>query len=128
MDKILEIKLVIPFHTAVEHVREKLAKHGFGIITEINVKKTFKKKLDVDFKNYVILGACNPGFAHRALNASDNVGLLLPCNVIVHEGTDNTVTVSTMKPTHMLNILESSEVCKVGAEAEEALTKAFQSM
>lgn len=128
MSKIIEIKLSIPFDEAIDHVKAKLAEQGFGIITEINVQKSFKEKLNVDFRNYTILGACNPNFAHRAIEANDNVGLLLPCNVIVHQSADETIIVTTMKPTHMLNILESIDVCRVGAEAEKALEKAFQSM
>ena len=77
--------LSIPFDDAVAGVTEELKKEGFGILTEIDVKKTLKKKLDVDFKKYMILGACNPHFAHRALQAEDKIGTMLPCNVVVQE-------------------------------------------
>ena len=78
-------KLNIPFDEAIKRVTEELAQEGFGILTEINVKDTLKKKLDVDFDNYVILGACNPPFAYKVLQSEHEIGLLLPCNVVVYE-------------------------------------------
>lgn len=124
MKTIFTATLDLPYNEAITKIRDCLAERGFGIITEINVKSTFKKKLDLDFKNYTILGACNPKFAHEALSLNDNVGLLLPCNVIVYED-DNGVTVSTMKPTHMLNILGDKTLSEVGERAESLLEKAF---
>ena len=78
-------KLSLTFSEAVEKTRAELAKEGFGILTEIDVKATLKKKLNIDYENYIILGACNPPFAHKALEAEKEIGLLLPCNVIVYE-------------------------------------------
>ena len=127
MNQQLTATLPLPFNEAVEITKQKLAEQGFGIITEIDVTATLKKKLDVDFKNYLILGACNPGFAHRAIQADDNVGLLLPCNVIVYE-TQKGVTITTLKPTHALSLLGNKEVCKVGEEAETILINVFENL
>lgn len=85
------------FDKTLERVAEELQKEGFGILTEIDVKATLKKKLDVDFRKYKILGACNPNFAHQALQLEDNIGVMLPCNVIVHEK-DGKVHVSMIDP------------------------------
>ena len=91
-------ELIIPFEKTVEIVTRELKKQGFGILTEIDVKEKFKEKLGIDFKRYVILGACNPPNAHKAILAEENIGLMLPCNIIVYEDGDNT-TVSFIKPT-----------------------------
>ncbi len=90
------------FADAEARVRETLAEQGFGVLTEIDVKATLKKKLDVDFRPYRILGACNPGFAHRALGHSLNVGTLLPCNVVVYEGDDGRTVLEAVDPVSML--------------------------
>ena len=90
--------LKMPFDEAVEHTTEELKKEGFGILTEIDVKATLKKKLDVAFRNYKILGACNPPFAHKALEAESKIGTMLPCNVIVQETADGAVEVAAVDP------------------------------
>ena len=88
----------LPFDAAIIRVTEELKKEGFGVLTEIDVKATLKKKLDVDFRNYRILGACNPPFAHQALLAEDKIGTMLPCNVIVQELAPGTVEVAAIDP------------------------------
>jgi len=88
----------LPFQEAVEKVTEALAAEGFGILTEIDVRETLKKKIDVDFRNYVILGACNPPFAYQTLQVEEQIGLMLPCNVVVQDGGDGTSIVSALNP------------------------------
>jgi len=86
------------YDEALERVAESLKEEGFGILTEIDVQATLKKKIDVDFRRYKILGACNPPFAHRALSANLDVGLMLPCNVIVYENDDGSVVIRAIDP------------------------------
>jgi uncharacterized protein (DUF302 family) len=86
------------FDEAIEHVTAVLKEHGFGIITEIDVKETLKKKIDVDFRPYRILGACNPSFAHKALLTEDKAGIMMPCNVIVQEQHDGKVEITIINP------------------------------
>ena len=88
----------ISFSEAIEKVTEELKKEGFGILTEIDLKATLKKKLDVDFYNYTILGACNPPFAYKALQAEDKIGTMLPCNVIVQEKEQGIIEISAVDP------------------------------
>jgi uncharacterized protein (DUF302 family) len=103
-------------------VAAALKEEGFGILTEIDVKATLKKKLDADFRKYVILGACNPPLAHRALSAELEIGLLLPCNVIVYEEDDGSV-VSIVDPISMLGVVESPELEPVASEARARLER-----
>ena len=104
--------LSLPFDQAVQKVSEALKEVGFGIITEISIHETLKKKIDVDFRKYKILGACNPNFSYQALQADDKVGLLLPCNVVIQEIAEDVVEISTMKPTEMLKIIDNP-VCYI---------------
>ena len=99
---------VVEFDDAVGRVTEALKGQGFGVLTQIDVTDTLKKKLDVDFRNYRILGACNPPLAHRALSEELMIGLLLPCNVIVFEEDDATVTVSAVNPNEMFKVVENT--------------------
>ena len=108
------------FENALEKVTEELKKEGFGILTEIDVKATFKKKLDIDYPNYRILGACNPPFAYKALQAENKVGTMLPCNVIVQEHENGEVEVSAVDPMASMQAVENKELEKI---AEEVRTK-----
>ncbi len=115
------------YDEAISRVESALKDQGFGILTRIDVRQTLKEKIDVDFRPYVILGACNPSLAHRALSADDNVGLLLPCNVVVAE-TDDGAEVAFANPKSMLDIADSPEVRPVADQAEEMLRRACDSL
>jgi len=112
--------LNIPYEEALINVQEALKEEGFGVLTTIDVQSTLKKKLDVDFRKYVILGACNPPYAFQALQADLDVGLLLPCNVIVYETDDKKVFVSAMNPVSVLGVIQNE---KLGIIAEAVSTK-----
>ncbi|KKQ80013.1 MAG: hypothetical protein UT03_C0035G0002 [Candidatus Moranbacteria bacterium GW2011_GWD2_38_7] len=115
----------LPFAETEKRIREELAKEGFGIITEINVKETFKKKLDVDFENYIILGACHPASAYKILQADKEMGLLLPCNVLVYED-KGSVYVSTVLPKALIAAIgEDSEIAR---EIEDKLKKVIDAV
>ncbi|HDY74984.1 MAG TPA: DUF302 domain-containing protein [Candidatus Marinimicrobia bacterium] len=101
------------FDEAIENVTEELKKEGFGILTEIDVKATLKKKLDVDFRNYRILGACNPPFAYKALLAEEKIGTMLPCNVVVQEYDDGRVEVSAVDPIASMQAIENPDLGQV---------------
>ena len=108
------------FDDTLEKVTEELQKEGFGVLTEIDVKETLKKKLDVDFRKYKILGACNPGYAHKALQSEKYIGTMLPCNVIVQENEDGKVEVSAVDPMASMQAIENEEL---GSIANEVRTK-----
>jgi uncharacterized protein (DUF302 family) len=118
-------QLDLPFKEAVDRVTDALKSEGFGVLTEIDVKSTLKKKLGVDFRNYVILGACNPPLAHRALQAELEWGVLLPCNVIVYEQ-DGGSTVSIVNPQAMLGVIHDPELEKVAVDAQVRLERAIE--
>ncbi|MFA5861622.1 MAG: DUF302 domain-containing protein [Candidatus Thermoplasmatota archaeon] len=113
------------FEEAVQRTRDALQAEGFGIITEIDARATFKKKLDVDFPNYVILGACAPKLAHEALSTEPDIGLLLPCNVTVHDA-GNEIQISAIKPTTLFNrLVQNPDVSKLADDVEARLTRAL---
>jgi uncharacterized protein (DUF302 family) len=112
----------LPFKQTIEKVTEELKKEGFGILTTIDVKETLKKKIDVDFKKYTILGACNPPIAHKALQTEEELGLLLPCNVIVYEKDDKT-KVSIFDPMLMTNIVDNEQMEPIAKEVKEKLQR-----
>ncbi len=112
----------LTYDAAVAKVTEELKKEGFGVLTTIDVKETLKKKLNVDVERYVILGACNPPFAHKALEAEPEIGLLLPCNVIVYER-EGRVTVSAFDPQVMTSVLTNDAMAPIAAEVRERLVR-----
>ncbi|MDQ7027765.1 MAG: DUF302 domain-containing protein [Anaerolineae bacterium] len=114
--------------SAEAKVTDVLKAEGFGILTQIDVQATFKKKLDVDFRPYKILGACNPKLAHQALTATSEVGLLLPCNVTLAQVGDNQVEVSFIDPIHMMSVIDDEGVVAVAEEAREKLERAFNNL
>lgn len=117
----------LSYEGAVAKTREELQKEGFGILTEIDVKATLRKKLDVDFDKYVILGACNPPFAYQALKAERDIGLLLPCNVIVYENEGQTF-VSAIVPTVAMNMVENKNLEGIARQVEAKLKKVIDSI
>lgn len=122
----MEVRLDVPYDDALERVAEALKEQGFGVLTRIDVKETLKAKLDVDFRPYAILGACNPKLANRALAARPEVGLLLPCNVTVEAGADGGAIVRIADPGVMMGVggfENDPEVVAVAEEARELLTK-----
>lgn len=115
------------FEQAIEKVTEELKKEGFGVLTSIDVKDTLKKKINVDFKKYTILGACNPPLAHQALLAEEELGLLLPCNVIVYEKNDKTV-VSVFDPNVMAYLIDNPEMKIVAEEVKNKLKRVLEAV
>lgn len=116
-------KVTGSFDEAVEKVTEALKTEGFGVLTEIDVKATLKKKLDVDRKPYKILGACNPVLANQAINAEPDIGLLLPCNVVVREDDDGSISVLFMDPAAVLKLVDREEVAILGGQVRDKLQK-----
>ena len=112
------------YEETIEKVTEELKNVGFGILTTIDVKDTFKKKIDKEFKKYIILGACNPNLAYSALNSEIELGLLLPCNVIVYEDTENRTVLSILDPDLMVNVAKDPEALReISSEAKELLSE-----
>ncbi|HVH28402.1 MAG TPA: DUF302 domain-containing protein [Vicinamibacterales bacterium] len=125
----LSVMLPVSFETAVERISAALKAEGFGVLTSIDVKQTLKAKLDRDFRKYVILGACNPVLADRALHAELAIGLLLPCNVIVYEAADKLSVVAAMAPLVALGIVGANpELHEVAKEADQRLRRALASL
>ncbi len=118
------VTVSLPYDAAVERTRAELAKEGFGVLTEIDIRKTMKQKLDVDFRPYVILGACNPPLAHRALSAEREIGLLLPCNVIVYAADEaGKSVVSAMDPEAALSLAARPEIEPLAREVRQRLER-----
>jgi len=117
----------LPYDQAIEKVTAELKKEGFGVLTSIDVKETLKQKINVDFKNYAILGACNPPIAHRALQEEEELGLLLPCNVVVYEK-DNKTRVSIFDPMVMTWIMENDNIKPIATEVQERLQRVLASV
>lgn len=122
----LRVDLPISYDAAIERVTDALRQEGFGVLTSIDVQQTLKKKLDRDFRRYVILGACNPNLADRALHAELEIGLLLPCNVIVYEREPGTSSVAAMAPLPAMGLVGNPEVVSVAREADARLRAAIE--
>ena len=109
------------FEDAEIKVIEALKSEGFGVLTEIDVQATLKKKLDVDFRRYKILGACNPPFAYKALQAEDKIGLLLPCNIVIQEKSDKTIEVAAINPLASMEVVGNEKLTEIAKEVQSKL-------
>ena len=118
----------LSFEDAITHITEELKKEGFGVLTEIDVKATLKKKLDADFRNYRILGACNPPFAHQALLAEPHIGLMLPCNVVVQDGENGNALVSAIDPIASMQAVDNSTLGEVADQVRAKLKKVIENL
>jgi len=116
-------KVTLSYDKAIEKVTEELKKEGFGVLTEIDVKETLKKKLDVDFKKYKILGACNPPFAYQALQSEEQIGLMLPCNVIVYESDQGQTMVAAIDPVASMQAVQNPKLGKIASEIQSKLKR-----
>lgn len=117
-----------PFEKVIEKVTAALKEEGFGVLTEIDVKETMKKKLDVDFRNYRILGACNPTNAHKALTAEPYIGTMLPCNVVVQETNDGKIDVAAVNPVASMASVNNPELEKVATHIKERLESVINNL
>lgn len=120
--------LNVSFDEAVAKVTEELKKEGFGILTEIDVQSTLKKKLNVDFRRYKILGACNPPYAYQALSKEDKIGMMLPCNVIVQELPEGKIEVAAIDPVASMQAVKNTKLSELAAQVREKLKKVVQSL
>lgn len=118
----------VPFEEAIEKITGRLREQGFGVLTEIDMKATLKKKLGVEIRQYVILGACNPNLAYKAFQNELEIGLLLPCNVIVYETDDGQATVSFIDPLMMMGITSNKALEEVAVEARKRLDTALEAL
>jgi len=118
----------VSFDEAIEKVTEELKKEGFGVLTEIDIKATLKKQLDVDFYNYRILGACNPPFAYKALQAEDKIGTMLPCNVIVQEREKGIIEVSAVDPIASMSAVENEALNEVATQVRDKLKEFIEKL
>lgn len=117
-----------PFEEAVARATQELKKRGFGVLTEIDVKETLKKKLDVEFGKYKILGACNPPLAYRALQAENKIGLMLPCNVVVRETPDGRTEIAAIDPIASMQAVENSDLADVAGEVQQKLREVIEAL
>ena len=122
--KIIELS----FDDAISKVKKDLQKEGFGILTDIDLKQILREKLDVDFRKYVILGACNPPFAHKALQAEDKIGTMLPCNVIVQEIAEGKVEVAAVDPAASMQAVENQKLEEIAEQVREILKRVIETL
>lgn len=120
--------LDVPFDEAVSRVTAVLVEHGFGVLTSIDVKATLKKKLDVDFRPYTILGACNPGMAHKALQCEAKIGTMLPCNVVVQQVADGRAEVSAVDPVASMQSIDNPALAEIAAEVRNRLQTVIEKL
>jgi uncharacterized protein (DUF302 family) len=118
----------LPFDQAVDHVTGELKKEGFGIISTINMKEAFKKKLGMDFRNYIILGACNPQFAYEALQEEDKIGVFLPCNVVIQEHENGEVEVSIVNPEELTHSVDDLALRTSATEIKQSLLNVLRNI
>lgn len=116
------------FEEAIEKITEALKSEGFGVLTEIDVKETLKKKLDVDFKKYKILGACNPPLAYKALSMEENIGVLLPCNVIVFENNDGKTQIAAVNPMESMKAVANADLEEIAGTVSQKLMNVIQAV
>ena len=121
----ISTRLPLPYDEALQRVKDALKQEGFGVLTEIDVKKTLREKLGTDFRRYDIIGACNPQLAHRALQAELDIGLLLPCNVVVYEDDGGSV-VAAFDPEAAMGLAENPGLSEIAREAKERLVRALE--
>ncbi|ROL61116.1 DUF302 domain-containing protein [Bacteroidetes/Chlorobi group bacterium ChocPot_Mid] len=118
--------VALDFNSAIEKVTEELKNEGFGVLTEIDVKATMKKRLDIDFRNYKILGACNPPFAYKALTEEDKIGTMLPCNVVVQEHESGEVEVTAVDPVASMQAIQNPGLAPIALEIQEKLRNVIE--
>jgi uncharacterized protein (DUF302 family) len=118
----------LSFDEAIDVITDALKTEGFGVLTDIDIKATMKKKLDIDFNNYRILGACNPPFAYKALQAENKIGTMLPCNVIVQENDDKTIEVSAVDPMASMQAVQNESLGDLAKEIKDKLQKVIDSL
>jgi len=116
------------FEATLAAVTSQLAKEGFGVVSTIDISATLKKKIDVNFKKYTILGACNPGYAYHALQTEDKIGVLLPCNVVVVEQSPGTIEVAAVDPVASMASVENAELTEMSHEVMEKLNRVIQAL
>ena len=116
------------FDEAIELIKVELKKEGFGVLTEIDIKETLKNKIDVDFKRYTILGACNPQYAHKALLSEDKIGVFLPCNVIVEENENSDIEVSAVDPISSMISVKNETLGRLATEIQQKLKRAIENL
>lgn len=124
----LKKKVDLDYEAALEKVKAELKKEGFGVLTEIDIKQTFKDKIGKEFNKYIILGACNPEYAYKALQLEEDLGLLLPCNVIVYTSDSSETTVAAINPNEVMNLSSNEDIKELAIEIKERLERVIENM